>query len=342
MKINYIYNNSKNSSAKKIKKTYNHLQLIKSYYLCSINITNEFYFMSDIFAIREFGVCRKANYDAKTAFTYYDVKPGDEIKSRELPLNYIIFILNGVLEIDYNEFNGRRFQSGEMAFLLRSSSVHIKVLKKASLYVFYFDIFLSSCDRQLFKAYLPDVEKIEYDYKPTAIPKSITLFLNNTLYFQKQNVDCMHFNSIKHRELFILLRNFCPREDIVMFFAPLISHSLNFRTKVLEKFMQLKSGRVTEFADIVGMGRKNFDKQFKKEFGVSPAKWMQQEKAKRLRLYLTEPDVTISDAMDKFHFNSPSHFNRFCHQYFKTSPGMIIAKDEKLKKKNNKDSVSYV
>ena len=288
--------------------------------------------MSDIFKIRELGVCRKAQFDDKTAFTYYEVKAGEDIWNRSLALNYVIFVFQGVLEISYNEFENHRFQSGEMIFLLRSSSVHVKVIKNTKLYIMYFETFLSSCDHQMFKAYLPDVEKIVYDFRPIRIPESISVFLKQTLSLQKQKVDCMHFNSIKHREFFILLRRFCSRDDIVMFLSPLISRSLNFRSKVLEKYSLLNSGRVTELAGLVGLGRKNFDKRFLNEFGMSPAKWMQQEKAKRLRVFLTEPDVTISDAMDKFHFNSPSHFNRFCHQYFETSPGAIIREIKMLKK----------
>jgi AraC-like DNA-binding protein len=88
------------------------------------------------------------------------------------------------------------------------------------------------------------------------------------------------------------------------------------------------------------MGRKNFDKRFREEFGTSPAHWVQQETAKRLRLFLMEPGITISDAMDKFHFNSPSHFNRFCRRYFNESPGVMLkkaqatAKNSKKSKKN--------
>ena len=282
--------------------------------------------MSDIFKLRELGVCRKAQLDERTAFNYYEVEAGDEIWNRNLPLNFIIFIFNGTLEISCNEFENRKFQSGEMILVLRSSSVRVRVKKNTKLYIMYFDSFLSSCDSQLFKAYLPDVEKIVYDFNPIRMPEMIIVFLKQTLSLQTHKVDCIHFNSIKHREFFILLRHFCPREDIVMFLAPLIGRSLNFRNKVLEKYPLLKNGRVPELADLVGLGRKNFDKRFLNEFGISPAKWMQQEKAKRLRLYLTEPDVTISDAMDKFYFNSSSHFNRFCHQYFKTSPGDIIKK----------------
>ena len=292
----------------------------------------KFYLMSDIFNIRELGVCRKTQADDKTAFTYYEVEADEDVWNRNLPLNYIIFVFEGVLEVSCNEFENRRFQSEDMMFLLRSSSVHIKVKKSAKLYVMYFETFLSSCDHQLFKAYLPDVEKIIYDFRAIRMPEPISAFLKQALFFQTQKVDCMHFNNIKHCEFFILLRRFCSREDIVMFLSPLIGRSLTFRNKVLEKYMLLKSGRVTELAGMVGMGRKNFDKRFLEEFGVSPAKWMQQEKAKHLRVFLTEPDVTISDAMDKFHFNSPSHFNRFCHRYFKSSPGVIIKKAEGLKK----------
>ena len=296
--------------------------------------------MIDIFKIRELGVYREEQVDSKTAFTYYEVKKGDEIRNHGLPLNFIVFVLDGSLEVNCNDFENCLFQSGEMFFILRSSSVYVKVLKKSSLYVFYFDSFLSSSDRQLFKAYLPDVEKIVYDFKPVLIPEPVERFLKQTHYFQELKVDNMHFNSIKHSEFFLLLRQFCPREEFIMLLSPLIARSLSFRARVLEKYMQLKNGRVTELADLIGMGRKKFDKYFREEFGISPAKWMQQEKSKHLRLYLTEPGVTISDAMDKFHFNSPSHFNRFCHKYFKTSPGLVIKEaegDSKVKKKKSTD-----
>ena len=289
------------------------------------NTTFKFYFMSDIFIIRDLGVCRKAQFDDKTAFTYFEVKAGVDIWNRNLPLNYIIFIFGGVIEISCNEFENRYFQQGEMVFMLRSSSVHVKVVKNAKLYVMYFETFLSPCDNQLFKAYVPDVEKIVYDFRPIRIPKEVFVFLKQTRSLQAQKVDCKHFNSLKHNEFFLLFRHFCPREDLIMFLSPLIGKSMSFRSRVLEKYSQLKSARVTELADSVGLGRKNFYKYFINEFGISPAKWMMQERAKRLLIFLSEPDVTISDAMDKFHFNSPGHFNRFCHQYFKTSPGAIIS-----------------
>jgi AraC-like DNA-binding protein len=280
--------------------------------------------MENIFKVRDFGVYRTDQIDTRTAFTHYVLKAEEESRSDCLPLNYIIFVLKGVVSVSCNEFENRLFQADEMIFLLRSSVVHVKAEKKTKLYIMYFDTFLSPSDQHLFKAYLPDVAKLVYDFRPVSIPAPIRIFLDQLLYFQNLKVDCLQFNSLKHREFFILLRQFCPREDLVAFLFPNICNSMSFRNKVLDKYPKLRSGRVTEFANLVGMGRKNFDKRFREEFGTSPARWIQQETAKRLRLFLMEPGVTISDTIDKFHFNSSSHFNHFCRQYFNATPGVIL------------------
>ena len=285
--------------------------------------------MDNIFELRESGVCKKIQTDIKTAFTCYELEDGYEVHSQDIPLNYIVFVLEGVIEISNNEFERHQFKSDEMVFLLRSSSVRVKVPEKVKLCIMYFETFISTCDRQSFKAYLPDVEKFTYDFAPVAMPHPLRMFVEQIIYCQKEKIDCVHFNSLKHQEFFILLRGFCSKEDIVALLAPLICRSIDFRTKVLEKYSLLGSGGVSDLAGLVGMGRKNFDKRFREEFKTSPAKWMQEEKAKRLRIFLSEPDITISDAMDKFYFNSPGHFNRFCHQYFNASPGSIIKEAKK-------------
>jgi AraC-like DNA-binding protein len=293
--------------------------------------------MDNIFKIRELNGVHKAPVDVNTAFTYYEIKAGEELRNRELPSNYILFVFGGMMDVSCNQFENRRFQANEMIFLLRSSSVKVKILKKIKLYVMYFDKFLSSYDWRLFKAYLPDVGKTAYDFRPVMIPVAMRVFLEHILYFQKQKIDCEQFNSLKHSEFFMLLRYLCPHADIVSLLSPLIGNSMDFRNRVLESYPKLGDGSMTEFAGLVGMGRKTFDKRFREEFSVSPAKWVQQETAKRLRLYLTEPDVTISDAMDKFHFNSSSHFNRFCRHHFHVPPGAIMKEGKiQMKKKGQK------
>jgi AraC-like DNA-binding protein len=141
----------------------------------------------------------------------------------------------------------------------------------------------------------------------------------------------MHFNELKHRELFILIRMFCSRYEIIALLAPVIEISKSFKSKVLEKYGELETGRVSELASLVGMGRKNFDKRFREAFATSPARWIQQETAKKVRLFLMESGITIADAIEKFHFSSPSHFNRFSKKNFGKSPGEMIKEFKKMK-----------
>ena len=291
--------------------------------------------MIDIFKTNALGVCKKVQLDEKTAFTFHELKPGSEFRNRNLSDNFIFFVLDGAMKINSNQYEDCRIGTEQMILLVRSSAVHVKVLKPTSLFVMYFDTFLSSCDQLLFNAYLPDTERNRCDCMPIDIPQPVTQLLKQIQVMLAQKVNCMHFHSLKHREFFILMRHFCPREDLVLFLSPLIGRSLHFRNKVLEKYSQLKSGYVMEFASLVGMGRKTFEKHFQKEFGTSPAKWLLQEKAKRLHIFLREPDVTIADAMDRFNFNSSSHFNRFCLQHYNMTPGMIIKEAHQKKVKDD-------
>jgi AraC-like DNA-binding protein len=278
----------------------------------------------NIFDIRKPEMCRPTNTDVHTAFSYHEINIGEEYGEQSLPYNYILFVLSGEISVYCNEFAGHKFKSDEMALLLRSSTVKLKVIRKARIVVFYFDMFISACERYTFKTFLPDVEKTTYNFSPVHIPEPIRAFLEQLIYFQGLRVDCMHFNELKHRELFILIRMFCSRYEIIALLAPIIEISQSFKSKVLDKYGELETGRVSELASLVGMGRKNFDKRFREAFATTPARWIQQETAKKVRLFLMEPGITIADAIEKFHFSSPSHFNRFSRKNFGKSPGEII------------------
>jgi AraC-like DNA-binding protein len=254
----------------------------------------------------------------------YEVKSGYTLKVSKLSLNYLIFILDGSIELSCDAYERRVYASDEMAFMPVSSSVKLKALKDTRMYVMYFDVLLSRCDRHFFKTCLPDLDGITYGFTSVAVPRKLRAFLEQLNTAQADGIDCVDFNALKHGEMFILLRHFCPREDLLRLFTPLILSVEDFRSKVINMYARMDGGNVSDLADLVGMGRKNFDKYFRREFGCSPARWMQEEKAKRLRAFLKEPKVTIMDAMDKFHFNSASHFNRFCRQFFGETPGTII------------------
>jgi AraC-like DNA-binding protein len=285
----------------------------------------------NIFGLRKLEICRSSVVDLHTAFSHHELSAGEEYSEQSLPYNFMLFVLSGEISVCCNEFAGHKFQSDEMMFLLRSSTVVARALRKTRLVVFYFDTFISTCERDTFRTFLPDVEKTTYNFSPVRIPKPVKIFLEQLIYLRELRVDCAHFNELKHRELFMLIRMFCSRDDLIALLAPIIGSLQSFRAKVLDKYRELETGRVSELASLVGMGRKNFDKRFREEFATSPAKWIEQQKAKKVKLFLMEPGITIADAIEKFHFNSPSHFNRFSHKNFGKSPGVIIKEAKEMK-----------
>lgn len=286
--------------------------------------------MNKIFDIRTLPLCLPLETDIHTAFFSYELSEGEEYGTDNLPLNFILFVLDGEISVCCNEFSGHRFRSGEMTLMQRSSAVRMRILRDTRLVMFYFDTFISVCEHHLFRALQPEIAKATYRFSPVPMPEPIKAFLEQLLYFQSLNLVCAHFNALKHRELFILLRHFCSRDELVALMAPLTYESQSFRTKVLDKYPQLTTGRVSELASLVGMGRKNFDKRFNEEFGTSPARWIQQEIAKKVKIFLSTSDVTIADAIEKFHFSSPAHFNRFCRRYFGKTPGELMREAKEL------------
>ncbi|MCD7977088.1 MAG: AraC family transcriptional regulator [Tannerellaceae bacterium] len=96
----------------------------------------------------------------------------------------------------------------------------------------------------------------------------------------------------------------------------------NFKNLILKHYKHINS--VAELAVIAGMSRTIFDNKFKEVFGMSARKWILQETAKQVRFRAKQPNVTITDLMDEFKFNSATHFNRFCKQYFDCTPGELI------------------
>ncbi|MDR0756862.1 MAG: helix-turn-helix domain-containing protein, partial [Tannerella sp.] len=87
-------------------------------------------------------------------------------------------------------------------------------------------------------------------------------------------------------------------------------------------YMSVKN--VGELASLANMGRTTFDCKFKSVFGTSARQWMLNQIAKHVKAKAMDPDITISDLMEEFNFNSATHFNWFCKRQFHCTPLELI------------------
>ena len=65
-------------------------------------------------------------------------------------------------------------------------------------------------------------------------------------------------------------------------------------------------------SDMCGYSLYTFRRIFKKEFGISPHKWLTMKGAEHVRHRLSLPYIPFADIIEEFHFSSPQQFNRFC------------------------------
>ena len=108
-----------------------------------------------------------------------------------------------------------------------------------------------------------------------------------------------------------------------------VGKSVGFRETILRNYTKAES--VEDLANIAGMGRTNFDRKFKVEFGVSPGRWLLQQTAKQIYHRMSEPNIKVKDLITEFGFASSTHFTRFCRQQFGAPPTHILKQIKKAK-----------
>ena len=94
-----------------------------------------------------------------------------------------------------------------------------------------------------------------------------------------------------------------------------------FKSLVLAHYR--KAMFTDKLAEMCGYGLSNFRKIFKKEFGMSPLRWLNQKRAEHIKYKLSLPYIPFNDIIDEFYFSSAPHFTKFCKDYLGDTPSNI-------------------
>ena len=127
--------------------------------------------------------------------------------------------------------------------------------------------------------------------------------------------------------------NYYPAEELTWLFHPVFEKKVVFKAIVL--LYRNKVFSVDELAAATHMNRETFRQYFRAVFGITPAKWIQQERADVVYRELAETDRSIHDIIHDYGFSSFSNFTRFCQMYLKNAPVDIREGKGKLRKEQN-------
>jgi len=241
-------------------------------------------------------------------------------------LHQIIFVNSGVLTVSDEEILDKKVKEGEFILIPRQNPCVFKVGKDANVLVIKLGNHINLYD------YLPpdlttDKKKLKVKgndvgfLKPHQRMTEFAAMLENYI---KDGIKHVRFFDLKIPEFLVLIQAYYDKRQLINFYAPIYSRDFIFSNNVFQNLDKIKT--VKELAGTFDYSLSGFEKKFKKIFKISPYKWIQEQKAKKIYYEVSYGPRTFTRLAEDYGFSSPAHFNDFCKQYYGYTPGELRKK----------------
>lgn len=264
------------------------------------------------------------NYDKGSAPTIQKktFKEGEEWDFNTIK-NTIVYVQNGEYFLSYNKYKNKIAKAGHL--LLVPSETQVASYAKEQTTIFYLRLgdIKSLCECFSLDMLLKEEDEETSSKGPffLKVTNRISTFFNVCEDYISDGLMCRYFLQLKIKELFYLLRAYHTKEDLLLFFQPLLSNDMSFSDFVQRNHMKAKT--VSELAQRANYSLSGFQKRFKKVFGVSAYNWMKEKKLNHIYHDITNSSKAFKEISSEYEFSSPSHFNDFCKSNFGHTPGEL-------------------
>lgn len=254
-------------------------------------------------------------------FSFY--KKGAERTSYGLKQHVLLFCKSGHIRITSNLFKEEFLCAGEILFVPRGSDYHGMALSDSVLLVHYFNNVICHMENCLLsflythKHIKPQAGKA-YFYSKLSACGQLSHIMDGVGGYLKDNKYEPALWGLKHKELIWLFTKYYTPEELRLFFHPMIDEDVPFKSLVLAHYRKAEYTDV--LAEMCGYGLHTFRRIFKKEFGISPYKWLIMKRAEHIRHRLSLAYIPFADIIEEFHFSSPQQFTRFCKDNLGDTP----------------------
>ncbi|MDH6316894.1 AraC-like DNA-binding protein [Parabacteroides sp. PF5-5] len=252
-------------------------------------------------------------------FQYMEVGEG---KAFRLPIrkhNYLIFLLEGEMQISCNNFYRRELPEGCFMLAPITADTLCRSLRPCRLVLLAFNA-LPAVYNGRYMAELYQIAKETDDtFEPVVTCEALQKFLKLLLGYEKAGIDSPKLHAIKSLELFLLLQAFYSTQEVAKLLHPLVGNNPAFRLDVLRYYRNVK--RSDDLAAKLGMESRAFALEMKREFGLSPYRWLLKRKAAHIYFSLREEkEKPLEVIWLENGFYYAGHFSRFCKEQFGAPP----------------------
>ncbi len=285
--------------------------------------------------------CNECPQKSEGVLVYHHYSKGQHFPAEKFTQNCMLFMLQGELLVNSEEYPGTTLQSRQIILQAIGSKVELLALTEVEYIVYWFTELPVLCEERY-------KEILEHSQAPlTYTPLTAIAALQNQLdflvaYLKDQPYACGRYLEIKCKELVYILTCYYPLPQISSFFYPISTYTESFQYFVMQNYDKVKN--VEEFAHLGGYTTTTFRRLFKNMYGVPVYEWILDKKREGILNDLQYTKQRISVISSRYGFDSLSHFAHFCKDSFGDTPRNLrkrLVSGEKITivyKRQDKDS----
>lgn len=257
---------------------------------------------------------------------------GGKTRKPAFEKNKIVFVMEGGILLTYKSHPEVNVTKGQFCFVPSSVDIKYTTTHRSLILVFRLQDYNFLCGgckiEQLYSEIVNTQRKgIKYDTGISTLEINTILwnYLDGLHQAIADGLNCRFYYEVKIMEMSTLLSAYYSRDDLRVFFSPVLSPDMEYSEYVRRNHHRYKT--VSDLAASIHMTPKNFAKKFLAVFGETPHIWMNRERSQRIYAELYSGRKTIMEVADEYGFLSQAHFSKYCKREFNMTPGEIRKRD---------------
>ena len=250
-----------------------------------------------------------------------ELKMSEEYFEQILKHTLIICVLHGTVNVSYGNVDNYRLTEGQLMLFPPGIKLTGGTCEQGKVLLLRLNDNVSMCDHYTLDTLYNGANMRKLKHTHIESVDMVRQCIHNLADNIANGLRCVRFLEAKILELLCYMRSYYGQEEMQRFNLPLLSANAQFMDFVWKTYREVRN--VKEFAVKANCSAGAFNDKFKKITGITPAQWLNEQKARNVYHELCSGRKSLKEISHEYQFSSVSHLGTFCRNKFGKSPRHI-------------------